>query len=71
MTGDRRIVANTWLVATKLNIEVDRDLVTRVMREFDLVSAAEAVDFALREVRVPRSPGSSWTAWKAWAGTAI
>ena len=40
----------TVVYVSRTNIDIDEDLVSRVMQRFDLRTKREAVDFALREV---------------------
>jgi len=41
------------LVVARTNIDIDQELVRRVMDAYDLESMREAVDFALRELLEP------------------
>jgi Arc/MetJ family transcription regulator len=40
---------------TRTNIEIDDDLIARVMKKYDLKTKRDAVDFALRQVAGPES----------------
>ena len=52
MSRPSRVMVYGWCMGTmvRTNIEIDDELVTRVMRRYELKTKKEAVDLALRQV---------------------